>query len=310
MTKERSFVNGWPFRYIGSMQKIMPCLWFDGQAESAAKLYISLFEDSGVQTVARYGEAGPGPKGSVMTVVFRLQGQDFMALNGGPQFHFTPATSFFVSCTTEAEIDRLWKELSKDGSVFMDLARYPFSRKFGWTSDRFGVSWQLNLADQGKGISSFLMFVGKQHGKAEEAMSWYATLFKDSRIEQVARFGPGQGETEGTVMHARFSLSGCGFMAMDSAQDHKFTFTPAISFAVDCASQEEVDELWEKLSEGGAKGQCGWLDDRYGVSWQIVPTALRELMADKDPARVNRVFAAMLKMTKLDIDGLRRAAKG
>jgi predicted 3-demethylubiquinone-9 3-methyltransferase (glyoxalase superfamily) len=292
------------------MQKIMPCLWFDGQAEEATRFYTSLFEDSAVDTTALYGEAGPGPKGSVMTVIFRLYGQSFMALNGGPQFKFTPATSFFVGCTTEEEIDGLWRDLSKDGTVFMELAAYPFSRKFGWASDRFGVSWQLNLTDQGKGISSFLMFVGKQHGKAEEAMKSYTSLFKDSRIEQVERYRAGQREPEGTVMHARFTLGGQRFMAMDSAQDHRFTFTPAISFVVDCASQEEVDELWEKLSAGGAKGQCGWLDDRYGVSWQIVPTALREMIQDNDPEKAQRVMKAMLTMTKLDTAELRRAWKG
>ena len=292
------------------MQKIMPCLWFDGQSEEAARFYTSLFEDSGIETTALYGEAGPGPKGSVMTVVFRLQGQSFMALNGGPQFNFTPATSFFVGCTTEAEIDGLWQELSKGGTAFMELAAYPFSRKFGWTSDRFGVSWQLNLADQGKGISSFLMFVGTKHGKTEEAMRSYTSLFRDSRIEQVERYGAGQREPEGTVMHARFTLAGQRFMAMDSAQDHKFTFTPAISFAVDCRTQEEVDELWEKLSDGGSKGQCGWLEDRYGVSWQIVPAALREMLQDENAEKSTRVMKAMLTMTRLDIKALRRAWEG
>ena len=293
------------------MQKIMPCLWFDNQSEEAARFYTSLFDDSRIEGTALYGEAGPGPKGSVMTISFRLQGRSFMALNGGPQFNFTPATSFFVGCTTENEIDGLWRELSRGGTVFMELAAYPFSRKFGWTSDRFGVSWQLNLADQGKGINPFLMFVGKQHGKAEEAMKSYASIFKGSRIEQVERYGADrQGETEGTVMHARFSLGGQTFMAMDSARDHHFTFTPAISFVVDCKTQEEVDHLWEKLSEGGAKGQCGWLEDKYGVSWQIVPTVLPEMMQDKDPQRVKRVTTAMLKMTKLDIAALRRAGEG
>ena len=293
------------------MQKIMPCLWFDNQSEEAAKLYTSLFDDSRVEHTSRYGEAGPRPKGSVMTVTFRLMGQSFMALNGGPQFSFTPATSFFVGCTTEEEIDRLWRELSKGGKVLMELATYPFSRKFGWASDRFGVSWQLNLADTGKGISPFLMFVGKQHGKAEDAMKSYVSLFKGSRIEQVERYGAERpDETAGTVVHGRFSLAGQTFLTMDSARDHHFTFTPAISFFVNCGTQEEVDELWDKLSAGGAKGQCGWLEDRYGVSWQIVPTALGEMLQDSDAAKSKRVMNAMLKMTKLDIATLRKAWEG
>ncbi|HEV3039321.1 MAG TPA: VOC family protein [Candidatus Angelobacter sp.] len=153
------------------MQKITPFLWFDGNAEEAVNLYVSLFKNSKVLNVARYGEGSPGPAGSVMTVSFQLQGQDFMALNGGPMFKFTEAVSFLVNCET----------------------------------------------------------------------------------------------------------------------------------------QEEVDELWEKLSAGGAKSRCGWLKDKFGLSWQIVPTALGALMQDKNPAKSKKVMQAMLQMDKLDINGLKQA---
>jgi predicted 3-demethylubiquinone-9 3-methyltransferase (glyoxalase superfamily) len=156
------------------MQKITPFLWFDGRAEEAANFYTSIFKGSKILHLARYGEAGPGPKGTVMAVTFQLEGQEFMALNGGPQFTFSPAISFFVNCETQAE----------------------------------------------------------------------------------------------------------------------------------------VDELWEKLSAGGEKLQCAWLRDKFGVSWQIVPRALIELMQDKDPVKTQRVFKAMLQMTKIDIEGLKRAYRG
>jgi predicted 3-demethylubiquinone-9 3-methyltransferase (glyoxalase superfamily) len=156
------------------MQKITPFLWFNDQAEEAMNHYISIFPDSKVVSIARYGDAGPGPKGTVMSVTFQLAGQEFMALNGGPQFKFTEAISLFVNCET----------------------------------------------------------------------------------------------------------------------------------------QEEVDELWEKLSEGGEKGPCGWLKDKYGLSWQIVPTALGEMLQDKDAEKANRVMGAMLQMSKIDIAGLRRAYEG
>jgi predicted 3-demethylubiquinone-9 3-methyltransferase (glyoxalase superfamily) len=156
------------------MQKISPFLWFDDQAEQAASLYTSVFRDSRIISIARYGEAGPGPKGQAMTVSFQLEGQDFTALNGGPAFKFTPAISLFVNCGT----------------------------------------------------------------------------------------------------------------------------------------QDEVDGLWERLSEGGKEGQCGWLEDRFGVSWQIVPAVLAELLSGSDPKRVQRVMEAMLRMTKLDIAGLEKADKG
>lgn len=156
------------------MQKITPWLWFDGQAQEAADYYTSIFKNSRVVDVKRYGEAGPLPAGTVMTVAFELEGQEFVALNGGPEFKFNEATSFFV----------------------------------------------------------------------------------------------------------------------------------------DCKTQEEVDELWERLSEGGEKGPCGWLKDKYGVSWQIIPTALGELMGDPDPQKADRVMKAMLGMSKIETQGLRDAYEG
>jgi predicted 3-demethylubiquinone-9 3-methyltransferase (glyoxalase superfamily) len=156
------------------LQKITPFLWFDSQAEEAANFYVSVFKNSKISNVARYGDAGPGPKGSVMMVNFQLEGQEFMALNGGPLY----------------------------------------------------------------------------------------------------------------------------------------TFSPAISFFVDCKTQHEVDDLWDKLTAGGGEVECGWLRDKYGLSWQIIPTALMELMQDKDPAKSQRVFKAMLQMTKIDIEGLQRAYRG
>jgi predicted 3-demethylubiquinone-9 3-methyltransferase (glyoxalase superfamily) len=156
------------------MQKIVPFLWFDGKAEEAANFYVSIFKNSKMGAVTRYGEAGPGPKGSVMIASFQIEGQEFTALNGGPQYAFTPAISFYVSCETQAE----------------------------------------------------------------------------------------------------------------------------------------VDEFWEKLSAGGKTIQCGWLTDKYGVSWQIIPRTLMELMQDKDPVKSQRVFKAIMQMTKIDIEGLKRAYRG
>jgi predicted 3-demethylubiquinone-9 3-methyltransferase (glyoxalase superfamily) len=288
-------------------QKITPFLWFDDNAEEAMNFYVSIFKNSEVLSVNRYGEAGPGQEGTVMTATFRLSGLEFMALNGGPQFKFTPAISFFVSCKNEQEVDGLWTNLSDGGIVLMGLGTYPFSDKFGWVMDKFGVSWQMSLAGVTQTIAPFLMFVGAQHGRAEEAMNFYVSLFKNSRIVQLERYGPGEEEPEGTVKHATFSLSGQEFMAIDSNREHPFTFTPAISLFITCDTQQEVDALWDRLSEGGATSQCGWLTDRFGVSWQVVPFVLGELLQDKDPVKSNRVMQAMLQMTKLDIATLERA---
>ncbi len=289
------------------MQKITPFLWFNDQAEEAIHFYTSLFRSAKIGTVTHFGDDVPGPKGKVITATFQLAGLELMALNGGPEFSFTPAISFFVYCQTPEEIDALWKQLSVGGNVMMELDQYPFSEKFGWVADRYGVSWQLTLARLPQKITPFLMFVGIQNGKAEEAIHFYTSLFQNSSIDQIERYGKGQGEPEGAVMHARFTLNGQGFMAMDGGREHGFNFTPAISFFVHCENQAEVDYFWEKLSEGGEKGQCGWLTDRFGVSWQIVPTILGEMMNDPDAERARRVTQAMLQMTKIDIGLLRQA---
>jgi predicted 3-demethylubiquinone-9 3-methyltransferase (glyoxalase superfamily) len=291
------------------MQKITPFLWFDNQAQEAMNFYTSVFKNSKTGNISRYGEAGPGEPGSVLTASFELEGLQFTALNGGPTFNFTPAISFFVNCDTEDELDKAWNKLSEGGSVLMPLQQYPFSEKFGWLADRYGLNWQLNLGSRPQKIVPFMMFVGEQHGKAEQAMNLYTSLFKDSGIENIVHHGPGMGEVEGTVMHAVFRLAGQEFMAMDSNQEHNFTFTEAISFYVDCKSQQEVDFFWEKLGEGGDPNaqQCGWLKDRYGVSWQIVPSVLVDLMNDPDPEKAKRVTEAMLQMKKIEIPALEQA---
>jgi predicted 3-demethylubiquinone-9 3-methyltransferase (glyoxalase superfamily) len=293
------------------MQKITPHLWFDSQAEEAMHFYTSIFQHSKMAKIAYYGEAGAEvsgkPKGTVLTVTFELEGQEFGALNGGPVFHFSPAVSFFVNCKTQEEVNELWKKLSAGGKVLMELDRYPFSEKYGWLEDKFGVSWQLNLASRTQKITPSFLFVGEQHGKAEEAIHFYTSLFKNSSVIRIERYGAGEEAPEGTVKYAMFSLNGQEFIAMESNGEHPFTFTPAISFLVNCEAQEEVDELWDKLAQGGEIDPCGWLKDKYGVSWQIVPTVLGEMLSDRDPQKSEKVMKAMLQMKKIDIQALQQA---
>jgi predicted 3-demethylubiquinone-9 3-methyltransferase (glyoxalase superfamily) len=215
--------------------------------------------------------------------------------------------SFFLNCETQREIDDVWEKLGEGGSVLMELGEYPFSDRFGWLADKFGVSWQVNLKSRTQKITPFLMFVGEQHGKAEEAMNLYMSLFERSRIVSFERYDEGEEAPEGTVKHAAFLLDGQEFMAIDSNYDHQFTFTPAISFFVNCETQEEVDKLWDTFADGGEKQPCGWVTDRYGVTWQVVPTVLGELLQDEDPEKAKRVMQAMLKMQKLDIKALQEA---
>jgi predicted 3-demethylubiquinone-9 3-methyltransferase (glyoxalase superfamily) len=152
-----------------------------------------------------------------------------------------------------------------------------------------------------KKITTFLTF----DDRAEEAVDFYTSIFDGSRILSTSRYGAAGPGPEGSLMTATFELAGQEFMALNGGPS--FTFSQGISLFVDCETQEEVDELWEKLSEGGEKGPCGWLTDRFGVSWQVVPRALGELLNDPDPEKANRVMQAMLQMGKIEIDGLRRA---
>jgi predicted 3-demethylubiquinone-9 3-methyltransferase (glyoxalase superfamily) len=153
-------------------------------------------------------------------------------------------------------------------------------------------------------ITPFLWF----DGRAEEAVQFYTSIFKNSKVGEVRRYGDAGPGPKGSVMTASFQIEGQDFIALNGGP--LFKFTPAISFFVDCETQREVDELWEKLSAGGEIQQCGWLTDRFGISWQIIPKALGELMGDKDPKKAQRVMQAMLKMVKIDVEGLKRAYEG
>ncbi len=304
----------------GTSQQIIPCLWFDTNAEEAVAYYTSIFGNTATGRITRYGRTGfeihGMREGTVMTAEFELEGRKFLALNGGPHFTFNPSISFFVVGETEDEVDYLWKRLSNDGQTLMELSEYGWSKKYGWLSDRYGLSWQISLGkipDVGQKITPSLLFVGDVCGRAEEAIRQYTSIFKNSSVAGILRHGASDApEREGSVKHAQFTLGDDVLMAMDSNLDHKFGFNEAISFIVNCGSQREVDFFWDKLSEEGDPNarMCGWLKDKYGVSWQIVPTVLNEIMLDPDREKVERVTEAIFTMKKLDIEELKRAHNG
>ena len=297
------------------MQKIIPFLWFDKQAEEAVNYYVSIFNNTQVGAIKRYPEGpleGPmaGLEGKVLTATFELEGQTFMALDGGPYFTFNPAVSFMVSCSTADEVTELFTKLADGGSILMPLQKYDFSEMYGWCNDKYGVSWQISVGPSTQKITPSLMFVGDKFGKVAEALNFYTSIFKNSKTNVVAHYEPGDGDEEGKVKFASFTLEGQEFAAMESSLMHKFTANGAISFYIECADQAEVDYYWEKLSEGGnpEAQQCGWLQDRYGFSWQVIPTALPHLLNDPDKGRADRAMKAMLQMKKIDIASLEAAA--
>jgi predicted 3-demethylubiquinone-9 3-methyltransferase (glyoxalase superfamily) len=289
------------------MQTITPHLWFDKEAGEAANFYTAIFPDSKITNTTTLHNT---PSGDCDIVSFKLSGQTFMAISAGPLFKFNPSVSFFVCCETKEEVDALWEKFSRGGSVLMELGSYPFSERYGWVQDKYGLSWQVMFMGGQpfkQKIISALMFVGKLCGKVEEAINFYASVFHDSKINYILRYGKEEEpDKEGTVKHAGFVLGGQQFAAMDSAREHNFAFNEAISFIVHCDTQEEIDYYWGHLSADPKAEACGWLKDKYGLSWQIVPTAMDEMMKDKDENKIARVTEAFLKMKKFDIDALQR----
>jgi predicted 3-demethylubiquinone-9 3-methyltransferase (glyoxalase superfamily) len=299
--------------------RIVPCLWFDDQAEAAAAFYTGIFQDSTVTAVSHYPTSFDNPsgkpRGSVLTVEFELSGTRFTALNGGPHFRIDPTVSFFALVRSAAETDRIAAALADGGSFLMPPDAYPWSARYAWVQDRYGVSWQVMLSDEdwgGQTIVPCLMFTGGVHGRAEEALRHFADVFPGGQVAVLDRYAADEGPA-GTLKHGRASLGDGGqLVAMDSHLEHEAHFSEGVSLQVYCRDQAEVDRYWARLSDGGAEGPCGWLKDRFGVSWQVVPTAFIELMTagERGGAGYERAFRAMLDMRKLEIAALEGPAEG
>ena len=294
-------------------------LWFDSQAEEAARFYTSIFPQSKIGDILRYGKEGfeihGRPENSVMVVEFELSGEKFVAINGGPLFTFNPSISYFVVCETMEETDRTWNKLLEGGSVLMPYQKYDWSEKYGWLTDRYGLSWQISygkLSDVGQRITPSFMFVGEQCGRAQEAVEYYTSIFKNSSVQGIMRQPAGGPEPEGNIAHAQFSLEGQVFMIMESAsKDHTFQFNEAISIIINCETQKEIDYYWEALTaDGGVESQCGWLKDKFGVSWQADSVELGRMLKDPDKEKVGRVTNAFLHMQKFDVAKLKEAFEG
>lgn len=300
------------------MPTITPHLWYDTQAVEAAKFYTNVFADSKVTNTTTLHNT---PSGDAEIVSFQLLGQPFMAISAGPYFKFNPLISFMVNydpsrdTDAAAHLQEAWDKLIDGGSALMPLQEYPFSKKYGWVQDKYGLSWQLILSDPGgeprPHIIPSLLFVGEVYGKAKKAGEFYCSIFQPAQYGMAAPYGPGQEpDTAEALMFSDFKLLDTWFAAMDSAREHQFGFNEAISFMINCDNQVEIDYYWEKLSAVPEAEQCGWLKDKYGVSWQVVPTAMEKMMQTSDKAALERVTQAFLKMKKFDLAELERAYRG
>ncbi len=277
--------------------QIYPCLWFDGQAKEAAELYCSIFKDSRITA------------DTPMVVNFEINGQKIMGLNGGPIFKINPSISLLVNCGSDSEIENAYNKLLEGGKAMMALNKYPWSEKYGWVVDKYGMTWQLmlgGLPPTGERIVPTFLFVGEQYGKAQEAIQLYTSIFPGSQAHEAQLYKEGEGQQVGTLKFGHFTLANNLFAAMDGAGAHEFKFNEAVSITVSCGTQEEIDTYWNKLTaDGGEESKCGWLKDKFGVSWQIVPSVLGKLMTNPDKAQ--KVMQIVMQTVKFDIKQLEEA---
>ncbi len=279
------------------MNKSMyPCIWCNHDARVMADFYVGTFPDS---RVVDENQA---------VVVFTVNNQRIMLLNGGDMFNPTPTIALRYLTSEEAEIEDIYRKLRDGGKDLIPLNEYSFSKRYAWVEDRFGMTWQLYTSKKEDIIQKIvptLMFVDKNNGKAEEAMNFYTSIFPDSNLKTIQRYtSDGQEETPGNIEHGQFVLNNFLMMIKDSSYPHSFNFSEGISMVVECNTQEEIDTYWGLLTrEGGEGGTCGWLKDKYGMNWQIVPATIDKLM------RSPKVQKAMMGMQKLDIQLLRKAAE-
>lgn len=295
-------------------QKITPNLWFDGNAQEATEFYVSVFPAAKIGMKSYYpktAEEGLADfqmnlAGEVLTVEFELGGLNFVGINAGPDFIPNPSISFMVNFDPSVDenakenLDQLWENLLDGGEVLMPLDAYPFSERYGWLKDRYGLTWQLILTDPAGEPRPFivpsLLFTQQNTNKAEEALNYYVSVFDDSRVGTLAYYPEDTGPAKkGSLMFGDYMLANQWFAAMDSAEEQDFTFNEAVSLSVECKDQAEIDYFWEKLSSDPQFEQCGWCKDQYGVSWQIVPENMGALMEKPD------AFAHMMEMKKLVI---------
>jgi predicted 3-demethylubiquinone-9 3-methyltransferase (glyoxalase superfamily) len=279
-------------------EKITPCLWFNGQAKEAAALYCAVFADAKITAQ------------SPIVTGISVSDQSITLLDGGPMYQPNPSISFYYICSDGKEFDRIWEAFVKEGMVMMPADKYPWGEKYGFIADKFGVSWQLAVGDidkVGQKITPCFMFTGNQYGRGDEAIAHYSSIFKDTKVDGILRYGTNElPDKEGRIKHAQIALLGQKFMLMESAQPHRFGFSEGVSLTIHCETQQEIDYYWEKLTQSGEESMCGWLKDKFGVSWQIIPTILNKIMSD--PAKAGKAAQAFMAMRKLNIEQIVQAS--
>lgn len=295
------------------MQKIIPNIWFDHAAREAVDFYLDAFGDHAreIETTRYPTENLPEFQrefaGEILTIEFELYECRFVAINAGSEFRPGPALSFMVNFDPSIDADaehhlrHLWQKLTRDGTVRMELSNYDFSTLYGWVEDKYGVNWQLILTNPAgeprPTIIPSLLFTGSAMHQANAARQYYVDTFSESHSGRVAPYPVAMGDmAPNDIMFSDFVLADQWFTAMDGGSEHEFSFTEGVSLQVNCKDQEEIDYLWNRLSAYPENEQCGWCKDRFGVSWQIVPQEMGDLM--KRPG----AYQVLLDQKKIRID--------
>jgi predicted 3-demethylubiquinone-9 3-methyltransferase (glyoxalase superfamily) len=270
-------------------EKIFPCLWFDNNAIEAAQFYCSFFPKSKIVSE------------NPMVVTFELNGAKFMALNGGQYYSLNASISLFYKTNSVIEADQLWEKLSENGTVLMAYSNYPWAEKYGWLKDKYGLTWQIMISNESSLMPS-LLFSNDQLGNAKPALELYTKIFENTEIIKLSYYNENS-PFSGKLNYSETKLNNYTIIAMDGPGSADHSFNEAFSFVINCDNQQEIDYYWSALiAEGGHEGNCGWCKDKFGISWQVVPSILSKLMAD--PTKSKAVVAAFLKMKKFEIDKL------
>lgn len=296
------------------MLAIKPHLWFSQSAKQAAEFYASFMPDAAVNYTNHFPMGG----GECEIVEFTIAGQSFFGISAGQGIGINPSISFMINFDPSRDpdaarhIDEIWSKLTEKGKVHMPLDSYPFSKRYGWVEDKYGISWQLMLTnpegEERPVIIPSLMFTEPVTGRANEAIDFYCSIFKDGKRGTTAPrpvdMGP---DKAGTLMFADFYIDQTWFAAMDSALQHGYNFNDAVSLLIPCETQEEIDHYWQALTTDGQPGQCGWLKDKYGVSWQVASTVMFDAFKKGSPEQIARVTESFMTMKKVDMATLQRA---
>lgn len=267
---------------------IYPALWFDNQALEAFEFYCSVFPNSMIlehnQTVVKAS----------------LSNQCFIGINGGPYFLPNPAISFTVICDSREEINALWQKLILGGASIIDLGHYSWNAYYGWVQDQFGYTWQLQLGNGGKTqqhILPNLLFCGMHQNQCSQALQYYKKIFPEFQRHQLLRYP--SGDLEGKIQNSIFSLNHLKFIAKDSPHRHIFDFNESVSFVIPCKTQQEIDYYWNYFTEHGSESWCGWCKDVFGISWQVIPNNLAQILATHPQA-----YSTLTRMKKIIIEDL------